>query len=156
MEEPVAKEVQAPAVHGNSDSLLSAADRNQCDHVLCSGSFSTPLGSEVMLLSCRLSSPELLMLAQPVVSMYGVDKWGRRKLFLEGGTQMLICQIVVAACIGANLEWMERLKACQVGIPIEEMSRVWKQHWYWKRLLLMKITPNDGYEMSKPTIVKTV
>ncbi|KAL6195584.1 hypothetical protein ACLB2K_031202 [Fragaria x ananassa] len=36
------------------------------------------------------------------VSMYGVDKWGRRKLFLEGGTQMLICQIVVAVCIGAK------------------------------------------------------
>ena len=27
------------------------------------------------------------------VSIYGVDKWGRRALFLEGGTQMLICQV---------------------------------------------------------------
>lgn len=37
-----------------------------------------------------------------LVSIYGVDKWGRRFLFLEGGIQMLICQIVVAACIGAK------------------------------------------------------
>ena len=27
------------------------------------------------------------------VSIYGVDKWGRRALFLEGGVQMLICQV---------------------------------------------------------------
>lgn len=27
------------------------------------------------------------------VSIYGVDRWGRRFLFLEGGTQMLICQV---------------------------------------------------------------
>lgn len=37
-----------------------------------------------------------------LVSIYGVDKWGRRALFLEGGVQMLICQCVVAACIGAK------------------------------------------------------
>ncbi|KAL8032725.1 hypothetical protein ABFX02_13G114600 [Erythranthe guttata] len=35
-----------------------------------------------------------------VVSIYGVDKWGRRFLFLVGGIQMLICQVVVAICIG--------------------------------------------------------
>ncbi|KAJ9690281.1 hypothetical protein PVL29_012772 [Vitis rotundifolia] len=37
-----------------------------------------------------------------IVSIYGVDKWGRRFLFLEGGTQMLICQIIVATCIGVK------------------------------------------------------
>ncbi|GLT67586.1 hypothetical protein SLA2020_398810 [Shorea laevis] len=37
-----------------------------------------------------------------LVSIYGVEKWGRRFLFLEGGTQMLIYQVVVAACIGAK------------------------------------------------------
>ncbi|XP_068469930.1 sugar carrier protein C-like [Phaseolus vulgaris] len=36
------------------------------------------------------------------VSIYGVDKWGRRALFLEGGVQMIICQAVVAAAIGAK------------------------------------------------------
>ncbi|KAF9672264.1 hypothetical protein SADUNF_Sadunf11G0023300 [Salix dunnii] len=37
-----------------------------------------------------------------MVSIYGVDKWGRRFLFLEGGSQMLMCQAVIAACIGAK------------------------------------------------------
>ncbi|GAA0145180.1 secondary carrier transporter [Lithospermum erythrorhizon] len=36
------------------------------------------------------------------VSIYGVDKWGRRFLFLEGGSQMLISQIVVAILIGVK------------------------------------------------------
>ncbi|XP_048141679.1 sugar carrier protein C [Rhodamnia argentea] len=40
--------------------------------------------------------------AATLVSIYGVDKWGRRFLFLEGGTQMLICQVVVTAAIGAK------------------------------------------------------
>ncbi|KAK4755034.1 hypothetical protein SAY87_008791 [Trapa incisa] len=40
--------------------------------------------------------------AATVVSIYGVDKWGRRFLFLEGGTQMFICQLVVAICIGVK------------------------------------------------------
>ncbi|KAH6818195.1 sugar transporter 1 [Perilla frutescens var. frutescens] len=35
-----------------------------------------------------------------LVSIYAVDKKGRRFLFLEGGIQMLLCQIFVAACIG--------------------------------------------------------
>jgi MFS family permease len=32
-----------------------------------------------------------------LVSIYGVDKWGRRFLFLEGGTQMLICQVHISS-----------------------------------------------------------
>ncbi|KAL6204595.1 hypothetical protein ACLB2K_021862 [Fragaria x ananassa] len=42
------------------------------------------------------------------------------------------------------------------GIPIEEMSRVWKQHWYWKRFVTDADYPNDGYEMTTPTIVTNV
>ncbi|GAA0165736.1 secondary carrier transporter [Lithospermum erythrorhizon] len=37
-----------------------------------------------------------------MVSIYGVDKWGRRFLFLEGGSQMLICQVLVAIFIGVK------------------------------------------------------
>lgn len=44
----------------------------------------------------------LVNVVATLVSIYGVDRWGRRKLFLEGGVQMLICQAVVAACIGAK------------------------------------------------------
>ncbi|KAI3497924.1 hypothetical protein L1887_33550 [Cichorium endivia] len=36
------------------------------------------------------------------VLIYGVDNWGRRSLFLEGGTQMLICQVAIAIFIGIN------------------------------------------------------
>ncbi|XP_022142028.1 sugar carrier protein C-like [Momordica charantia] len=180
--------------------------------------------------------------AATVVSIYGVDKWGRRFLFLEGGVQMLICQAVVTAAIAAKfgvsgvladklpqwyaivvvlficiyvagfawswgpLGWLvpseifplEIRSAAQSinvsvnmiftfivaqvflmmlchmkfglfiffaffvcvmtvfiyfflpetkGIPIEEMGRVWKTHWYWSRF----VTENDfqirGLEM---------
>lgn len=37
-----------------------------------------------------------------LVSIYGVDSWGRRFLFLEGGVQMFICQIAVAIFIGVK------------------------------------------------------
>ena len=30
-----------------------------------------------------------------LVSMYGTNKWGKRILFLEGGIQMLIFQVIV-------------------------------------------------------------
>jgi sugar porter (SP) family MFS transporter len=177
------------------------------------------------------------------VSIYGVDKWGRRFLFLEGGVQMLICQTVVAAAIGAKfgvngnpgdlpkwyaivvvlficiyvagfawswgpLGWLvpseifplEIRSAAQSinvsvnmiftfivaqvflmmlchmkfglfllfaffvvvmsifvffflpetkGIPIEEMGRVWKSHWYWSRFVSDEDYPNGGLEMGK-------
>ncbi|KAF8029673.1 hypothetical protein BT93_E2180 [Corymbia citriodora subsp. variegata] len=44
----------------------------------------------------------LVNVAATWVSIYTVDKVGRRVLFLEGGVQMLICQIVVASAIGAK------------------------------------------------------
>ncbi|KAK6128472.1 hypothetical protein DH2020_037786 [Rehmannia glutinosa] len=36
------------------------------------------------------------------VSIYGSDRWGRRSLFLEGGIQMLIFQVAIAALIGSK------------------------------------------------------
>ncbi|KAM7255363.1 hypothetical protein ACFE04_020604 [Oxalis oulophora] len=179
-----------------------------------------------------------------LVSVYGVDKWGRRFLFLEGGVQMFICQIIVATCIGAKfgvngtpgdlpqwyaivvvlficiyvsafawswgpLGWLvpseifplEIRSAAQSinvsvnmfftfviaqvfltmlchmkfglflffaffvlimtifvyffipetkGIPIEEMSRVWRQHWYWSRFVSDEDFPNGkSLEMNK-------
>jgi len=33
-----------------------------------------------------------------LVSIYGVDRWGRRFLFLEGGIQMFICQVILINC----------------------------------------------------------
>ncbi|XP_022927581.1 sugar carrier protein C-like [Cucurbita moschata] len=57
-------------------------------------------GSEAALMSAVITG--CVFVSATVVSIYGVDKWGRRLLFLEGGIQMLICQIVVAAAIGAK------------------------------------------------------
>ncbi|XAR66385.1 hypothetical protein NMG60_11012604 [Bertholletia excelsa] len=57
-------------------------------------------GSDASLMSAVITGS--VNVVATLVSIYGVDKWGRRFLFLEGGTQMLICQAVVAACIGAK------------------------------------------------------
>ncbi|XP_074307628.1 sugar transport protein 1-like [Silene latifolia] len=178
-----------------------------------------------------------------LVSIYGVDKWGRRFLFLEGGTQMFICQVAVAICIGLKfgvsgtvqslpqwyaivvvlficiyvsafawswgpLGWLvpseifplEIRSAAQSinvsinmfftfiiaqifltmlchlkfglflffgffvfvmsvfiylflpetkGIPIEEMSMVWKNHWFWGRFIPDDELPRGSLEMGR-------
>ncbi|CAN6920652.1 unnamed protein product [Brassica oleracea] len=57
-------------------------------------------GNEAALMSAVVTG--LVNVGATVVSIYGVDKWGRRFLFLEGGLQMLISQVAVAAAIGAK------------------------------------------------------
>ncbi|TXG47278.1 hypothetical protein EZV62_026572 [Acer yangbiense] len=57
-------------------------------------------GADASLMSAVITGA--VNVGATLVSIYGVDKWGRRFLFLEGGVQMLICQAVVAACIGAK------------------------------------------------------
>ncbi|XP_022955194.1 sugar carrier protein C isoform X2 [Cucurbita moschata] len=200
-------------------------------------------GSDAALMSAVITG--CVNVAATVVSIYGVDKWGRRFLFLEGGVQMFICQAVVAAAIGAKfgvsgnpdtlpkwyaivvvlficiyvagfawswgpLGWLvpseifplEIRSAAQSvnvsvnmfftfviaqvfltmlchmkfglfiffaffvvvmsifvalflpetkGIPIEEMSQVWKKHWYWRRFVRDTDFPakNRGVEMGK-------
>ncbi|XP_042520887.1 sugar carrier protein C-like [Macadamia integrifolia] len=183
------------------------------------------------------------------VSIMLADNWGRRKLFMEGGIQMFICQIAVAILIGMKfgtsgqadhlskgyaiivvlficiyvsgfawswgpLGWLvpseifplEIRSAAQSinvatnmiftfiiaqvfltmlchlkfglffffagwvfvmtifiyfllpetkGVPIEEMSRVWKRHWYWGKYI-----PDEdvigGYEMETGRPVKSI
>ncbi|KAF5742233.1 hexose transporter 1 [Tripterygium wilfordii] len=198
-------------------------------------------GNDASLMSAVITG--LVNVFATLVSIYGVDKWGRRFLFLEGGVQMLICQAVVAACIAAKfgvdgtpgelpkwyaivvvlficiyvagfawswgpLGWLvpseifplEIRSAAQSvnvsvnmiftfiiaqvfltmlchlkfglfiffaffvlvmsifvffflpetkGIPIEEMTRVWKTHWYWSRFVNDDDYPNGGLEMRK-------
>ncbi|XP_050212610.1 sugar carrier protein C [Mercurialis annua] len=200
-------------------------------------------GSDAALMSAVITG--LVNVFATMVSIYGVDKWGRRFLFLEGGVQMLICQIVVAVCIGikfgvdgdpgelpkwyaivvvlficiyvAGFAWswgplgwlvpseifpLEIRSAAQSvnvsvnmfftfviaqvfltmlchlkfglflffgffvfvmsifvkvflpetkGIPIEEMTQVWKQHWYWSRF----VTDDEGYGNGKLEMGKT-
>ncbi|CAL9226288.1 unnamed protein product [Arabidopsis halleri] len=57
-------------------------------------------GSDAALMSAVVTG--LVNVGATAVSIYGVDKWGRRFLFLEGGFQMLISQVAVAAAIGAK------------------------------------------------------
>ncbi|KAF3784686.1 hypothetical protein EJ110_NYTH29750 [Nymphaea thermarum] len=166
-----------------------------------------------------------------LVSIYSVDKYGRRFLFLVGGIKMFICQgsvcvlifflqVIIGIILGHKfglsgkgtlsqsevdlvvpLGWLEPseifpLEICSTGqrfnvsvnllfliaitqafglffffdgwvlsmtsfiffllpekknIPIEEMTLVWRKHWFWKRILLA----DDGeVEMEKPTTVK--
>lgn len=49
-------------------------------------------GSDASLMSAVITG--LVNVFATLVSIYGVDKWGRRFLFLEGGVQMLICQVI--------------------------------------------------------------
>ncbi|KAK4485169.1 hypothetical protein RD792_007811 [Penstemon davidsonii] len=55
-------------------------------------------GNDASLMSAVITG--VVNVVATAVSIYGVDKWGRRFLFIEGGIQMLICQVVVAICIG--------------------------------------------------------
>lgn len=48
-------------------------------------------GDDASLMSAVITG--VVNVAATMVSIYGVDKWGRRFLFLEGGAQMLVCQV---------------------------------------------------------------
>ncbi|GAV67431.1 Sugar_tr domain-containing protein [Cephalotus follicularis] len=198
-------------------------------------------GNDASLMSAVITG--IVNVVATMVSIYGVDKWGRRFLFLEGGVQMLICQVIVAVCIGAKfgvngnpgelpkwyaivvvlficiyvagfawswgpLGWLvpseifplEIRSAAQSinvsvnmlftflvaqiflqmlchlkfglflffaffvvlmsifvflflpetkGIPIEEMARVWKTHWFWSRFVTEEDFPVGSLEMGK-------
>ncbi|KAJ3670279.1 hypothetical protein LUZ60_010603 [Juncus effusus] len=58
-------------------------------------------GSDASLMSAVITG--LVNVFATLVSLFSVDKAGRRKLFLWGGTQMLICQIVVGTLIAIKL-----------------------------------------------------
>uniref|UniRef100_A0A7N1A6D3 Major facilitator superfamily (MFS) profile domain-containing protein n=1 Tax=Kalanchoe fedtschenkoi TaxID=63787 RepID=A0A7N1A6D3_KALFE len=54
-------------------------------------------GNDASLMSAVITG--LVNVCATGVSIYGVDKWGRRALFMEGGAQMLISQIAVTIAI---------------------------------------------------------
>ncbi|XP_059633357.1 sugar transport protein MST6-like [Cornus florida] len=56
------------------------------------------LGSDVSLMSAVITG--IVNVFATLLSIFFVDKFGRRVLFLQGGIQMLICQVVVGAIIG--------------------------------------------------------
>ncbi|KAG1347178.1 sugar transport protein MST3 [Cocos nucifera] len=54
-------------------------------------------GSDASLMSSVITG--LVNVFATLVSIFTVDKLGRRKLFLQGGSQMLVCQIIVGTLI---------------------------------------------------------
>ncbi|KAF5750773.1 sugar transport protein 1-like [Tripterygium wilfordii] len=204
-------------------------------------------GNNASLMSAVITG--LVNASATLVSICRVDKWGRRKLFLEGGAQMFVCQIVVAVCIAvkfgvdgnpgvlpqwyailvvfficvyvAGFAWswgplgwlvpseifpLEIRSAAQSlnvavnmvftfvvaqifltmlchlkfglfiffavfvvvmsafvyfflpetrGIPIEEMSQVWRRHWYWSRFVIDDCA-NGDVEMGKANGSSTI
>ncbi|CAA7036457.1 unnamed protein product [Microthlaspi erraticum] len=178
-------------------------------------------GDDAALMSAVITG--VVNMLSTFVSIYAADRYGRRLLFLEGGIQMFICQLLVGSFIGAKfgtltpatadwilaficvyvagfawswgpLGWLVPSEICPLeirpagqainvsvnmfftfligqffltmlchmnfglfyffasmvaimtvfiyfllpetkGVPIEEMGRVWKQHWFWKKYI---------------------
>lgn len=55
-------------------------------------------GSDAALLSAVILG--VMNLSSIIISIFVVDKYGRRALFLEGGLQMIICQVLIAVILG--------------------------------------------------------
>ncbi|KAI5582201.1 hypothetical protein BDE02_07G069400 [Populus trichocarpa] len=55
-------------------------------------------GDDASLMSAVITG--VVNVVATMVSVYSVDKLGRKALFLEGGVQMIICQVLVAVMIG--------------------------------------------------------
>ncbi|XP_047051318.1 sugar transport protein MST6-like [Lolium rigidum] len=60
-------------------------------------------GGSASLMSAVITG--VVNLAATLVSVFTVDKLGRRVLFLQGGAQMFASQVIVGALIGAKLGW---------------------------------------------------
>lgn len=57
-------------------------------------------GNDASLMSSVITG--VVNVLATLVSIYSADRFGRRVLFLEGGIQMIICQILVGIMIGIN------------------------------------------------------
>ncbi|XP_047051311.1 sugar transport protein MST6-like [Lolium rigidum] len=60
-------------------------------------------GGSASLMSAVITG--VVNLAATLVSVFTVDRLGRRVLFLQGGAQMFASQVIVGALIGAKLGW---------------------------------------------------
>ncbi|EFJ15087.1 hypothetical protein SELMODRAFT_119504 [Selaginella moellendorffii] len=67
-----------------------------------------------------------------LVSIALVDRWGRRFLFLEGGIQMIVCQVVVAVILGVKFGGTKELdKVYAVIVVIVICCYVSAFAWSW-------------------------
>ncbi|XVE64902.1 hypothetical protein DITRI_Ditri07aG0139200 [Diplodiscus trichospermus] len=60
-------------------------------------------GANASLFSALITS--IVNAFATLVSIFTVDKFGRRKLFLEGGYQMFVCQLVMTIAIASKFGW---------------------------------------------------
>ncbi|KAG8385268.1 hypothetical protein BUALT_Bualt03G0024300 [Buddleja alternifolia] len=74
-----------------------------------------------------------------IVSIFTVDTFGRRALFIVGGIQMFICQLhlFILCCVLMLLMtiFIMELFPETKGIPIEKMSDIWRSHRYWNKFV---------------------
>ncbi|CDY38688.1 BnaC01g28090D [Brassica napus] len=169
-------------------------------------------GSKASLLSAMVTG--IIELLCTFVSVFTVDRFGRRVLFLQGGIQMLISQIAIGVMIGVKfgtvgtgnigktdanlivaliciyvagfawswgpLGWLLFLTMlCHMkfrlffffavfvfimtifiylmlpetkNVPIEEMNRVWKAHWFWGRFIPDEAVGVSAAEMQQKSV----
>ncbi|PPD77398.1 hypothetical protein GOBAR_DD25678 [Gossypium barbadense] len=122
-------------------------------------------GNNASLMSALITS--IVNFSATLVSIATVDKYGRRTLFLEGGLQMLLCQLVMTVSIASKFGtsgnpgelplWFSMLVVIAMcvyiagfagsiglflpetkGVPIEEMTIVWKNHPRWSKYFVEK------------------
>ncbi|PQP96598.1 sugar carrier protein C [Prunus yedoensis var. nudiflora] len=107
-------------------------------------------GSSASLMSAVITN--LVNALATFVSILTVDKVGRRKLFLQGGCQMLLMQVAVGIAMAVkfgSVWWMSifiyKLLPETKGVPIEEMHTVWENHPFWRKY----VVKDEGIAMGK-------
>ncbi|KAK8969208.1 Hexose carrier protein HEX6 [Platanthera guangdongensis] len=105
-----------------------------------------------------------------LASLFAVDRHGRRVLFIFGGAVMAAsiwcsagcwqgsCTTMAPACVMVMTAFVFFLLPETKGIPLDQMGRVWRQHWYWNRFVAAdgggdRVTA-DGTEEEEETIFK--
>ncbi|KAL0370819.1 UNVERIFIED_CONTAM: Sugar transport protein 6 [Sesamum angustifolium] len=104
------------------------------------------LGADASLLSAVVTGS--INSVSTLVAVFGVDKFGRRKLLIQAAVQMLISQAFLTMLCRMRsgiffffAAWIVVMGSFAVfllpetkGVPIDEMNeQVWKKHWFWHR-----------------------
>ncbi|KAK9021152.1 hypothetical protein V6N11_011153 [Hibiscus sabdariffa] len=91
------------------------------------------IGESASLLSSVVTG--VVGVVSAFVSMLIVDKFGRRALFMVGGIQMFISQMLIGVILATQLGDHGTITKETKNIPIEQMEKVWKEHWFWTRMV---------------------
>ncbi|CAN0887001.1 Sugar transport protein 13 [Linum grandiflorum] len=87
-------------------------------------------GSDASLYSAVITGAVNVL--STVVSIYSVDKMGRRMLLLEAGVQMFLSQVIIAVVLGAKLDDYEKLdKELAILVVVMVCTFVSAFAWSW-------------------------